>query len=154
MNSKIVIFGDAGVGKTTLVTKLISNIYITSYIPTLNCEISEFNVGNNKIFLYDMSGMRKFDADIEIYSHSYIGIAMFSSLQTLQNLFIYSHIEKFHARNPDKLLILVRNKKTNENIETKIFPLIEQIKSYHENTKYIEICPKSGENIDELISLF
>ena len=63
MNSKIVIFGDAGVGKTSLLTKLTKDEFVMKYVPTIGVSnVSHmFNTSNGKYILnfYEYSGQEK-----------------------------------------------------------------------------------------------
>ncbi|MFX1317843.1 MAG: Rab family GTPase [Promethearchaeota archaeon] len=62
--AKIVIVGDAAVGKTSLIVRYVKGIFNPSYIITLgvNFFVQDINVGNNKLrfTLWDTAGQERF----------------------------------------------------------------------------------------------
>lgn len=59
MEYKVVIVGDAGVGKTAFVHSLFKHEFEPNYIPTLGVEISYFDFENIRFNIWDTAGQEK-----------------------------------------------------------------------------------------------
>lgn len=57
---KIVIIGDAGVGKTSLIDRILHNNFKERYVPTLGCDVVDFVRGNIVYSLWDTAGDERF----------------------------------------------------------------------------------------------
>ena len=64
MNYKILIVGDGGVGKSTLVNKIKTNIFEKEYIPTMGLDVYSLKINTNHgrimFKLWDCAGQEKF----------------------------------------------------------------------------------------------
>jgi len=78
MNSKIVLCGEAGVGKTTWMNRLMTGDWQTKYVATLGVESWKYNVDSEYISaegtpcnedftfnVYDLAGQNKFAGPVE-----------------------------------------------------------------------------------------
>lgn len=70
-NVKIVIIGEAGVGKTSLMSKFVSNTFSDQIQPTIGCDIQNKTVtveGNNlEVRLWDTAGSERFQSMLPLY---------------------------------------------------------------------------------------
>jgi small GTP-binding protein len=57
---KIIVIGDSGVGKTALITRIISSSFRKSYVPTIGVEIMCYQDGNYVYNFWDFAGNPKF----------------------------------------------------------------------------------------------
>ena len=58
--SKIVFCGDGGVGKTTLIKKILINEFEQRYVPTLGVEVHPIDIGTKKFTVWDVAGQEKY----------------------------------------------------------------------------------------------
>lgn len=150
---KIVVCGDAAVGKTSLVLKFTDNAFRRQYLPTLGVNISEkkltLNNASIKLMLWDLSGQKKFKM---MRTSSYPGALAYifvfdtTNPQTLKNLeFWYKEVDSI---NKNIIGLLLGNKidlQEQENIDE------ENLKDFRANRKlkYFRTSALTGENVEK-----
>ena len=152
---KIVIVGDPGVGKTSLILRFTDNAFRRSYIPTLGVHISDkiFNVNsaNVQIVIWDIAGQIKFET---MRQQFYLGTDGIFLIFDLTNEESFENISTWYQdvqnQLDDRTLFgyIIGNKKdlskrmnvdSNQalNLATKL------------RLGYIETSARTGENVDE-----
>lgn len=145
MNLKIVIIGDPSVGKTSLLTRIISNKFEPKYTSTLGVDFSfkDLKVRNSRIKLqiWDTAGQEKYRSLITSYYKHTDGIIIVfdlsdeNSFNNLLNSWV-NHVTNYLHSDYPKLLIL-GNKKDLKMIRSVILEpsLVKQKLESHENCR-------------------
>jgi small GTP-binding protein len=153
--SKILILGDAGVGKSSLVVRYCDDIFNDTYYNTIGVDFKiKMKKINNKIIklnIWDTAGQEKFRALITSYYRN-IDIIIFifdlTNQQSFRNIeYWYEEIKQ--SLKPFNKLYLVGTKNDNKNnifIENDY--IIELSKKY--NMKYFDTSSKKNYNINNL----
>lgn len=154
---KIILLGDAGVGKTAIFTRYSDNKFSENYVATLGVQLKakdmildESTMADMKI--WDTMGEEKFRAVTKQYYHDCNGIILIFDLtseDSLQNLSKW--IEDINNNAPKNAIVyMVGNKcdKSGRQITA------ERGRKYADdhNYPYIEASAKTGENIDLLFT--
>ena len=154
---KVVVLGDAAVGKTSLVDKYIQNKFTNDYRPTLGVNIITKDIKFDKndsvrLILWDIAGQSKYDQSRRMFFQG-IQAALFvydvtrpATFKSLKNKWT-SDLKDFGHKNGTSILIgnkadLVEQKKI-ETMQGESFS--EEINS----CTFIETSAKSGDNVEE-----
>ncbi|TFG22434.1 MAG: GTP-binding protein [Promethearchaeota archaeon] len=152
---KIVIVGDPGVGKTSLILRFTNNAFRRSYIPTLGVHISDkiFKVDDATIqmVLWDIAGQQKFSM---LRQQFYLGTDGIFLIFDLTNAETFENISTWYQdvenQLDDRTLLgyVIGNKKDLINRMT-----VDSNYAINLATKlqlgYIETSARTGENVDE-----
>jgi small GTP-binding protein len=151
---KIIIIGDPGVGKTSLVKKFVTNKFSKDYRITIGTNIftKEISLKNNQIIkmqLWDIAGQERWEKTRHLYykgAHGVMMVADFTRKKTFEHL--YSFWEKDLAKYcKDAPIILIANKNDLENIVS-----IGEIDTTRKAINAINIfktSAKNGSNVNE-----
>lgn len=157
-NYKFVIFGYAGVGKTSLVRRLVYDEYIVSYVPTVEDVYRYILQSNNRLCnltIVDTGGSHDFPAMKELYIKN---CAAFIIVLSVDDEKSFEYFKKEAAAilecRPNARILTVVNK---VDLETRKFSSIEVIRfmekqrtSYpHLHYKYLETSAESNTNVRE-----
>ena len=153
---KVVILGDSGVGKTSLVKYEIKNSFVKSNDSTIIFEHSFKNfsvMGKNvRLQIWDTCGKEMYRSSVQNFYRSALCIFVVFSLETLDSLDkVNQWIEEIKENNnEDSILVLVGNK---SDLTPKRRIEREEIEQYCKNNgieDYFETSAKSGENVHEV----
>ena len=153
---KVVILGDSGVGKTSLVKYEIKNSFISENDSTIIFEHSFKNfsvMGKNvRLQIWDTCGKEMYRSSVQNFYRSALCIFVVFSLETLDSLDkVNQWIEEIKENNnEDSILVLVGNK---SDLTPKRRIEREEIEQYCKNNgieDYFETSAKSGENVHEV----
>jgi GTP-binding nuclear protein Ran len=119
-NMKVVLIGDAGVGKTSLLTRLLTGEFVVNYEPTMGVAIREFRQptthGEVCFNVYDSAGQEKYDGTSKGYyspshfSNADMVVVVYDRANKLSFKSCSNWIEVAKAKSPDALFVLVGNK--------------------------------------------
>lgn len=155
---KIVVIGDANVGKTTMLLKYIDNSFQETYLPTIGINISnkkvsfdEFNILLN---FYDIAGQEKFELIRRVFYEGLNGTLIVYDV-TNENSFknLEKWITEISSEFPSKspIGIIIGNK-----IDLRSQRIVEKEAgedfAREHNLGYIEVSAKTGENINEVFT--
>ncbi|KAK8886750.1 hypothetical protein M9Y10_042218 [Tritrichomonas musculus] len=157
---RVAIIGDFGVGKTSILNRLINNSYSTAIESTIGPSDFRFQINKDgvlyKIQFTDMPGDIKFSSAMPLlFRNCSFAIAVFdlTNQATLDNL--NDWVDKFRSNcNEKHEILVVGNKLDNKQIlsDSIIQPAVEKMDiNYLSN--YISVSAKSGENFSELLQL-
>ena len=176
-NSKIIVLGDTGVGKTALLNRLIHNRYQYSPIATIGVDMMTYTIivdksdksdksdkinqnnknnQNNKqenyshqIYFWDTSGDRRFiHLTSSYFENSVIAIVIFDLINETSFSDIDYWIDQYYEHYPSGTIILVGNK--NDLLEKKVSQEMINKKIEQLKCSYIEVSANTGYNINEL----
>jgi small GTP-binding protein len=156
---KLPIFGDAGVGKTTLTHRYLHGLFKESYHHTIGVDffLKRFEMDGKKVSLqiWDFAGEEKFRFLLPgIINGAHGTILMFDITRyvTFKNITNWlSVLNKANETHEQKVPVLLVGSKTDlEGLRT--VPSDEGRKFVKDNNLvgYIEFSSKNGENVDEL----
>ncbi|TXT64138.1 MAG: Small GTP-binding domain protein [Promethearchaeota archaeon] len=154
---KIVVCGDARVGKTSTILRFTDNAFTRTYLPTLGVNISEkaIKINNHlvQLVLWDIAGQSKFE---RMRVHFYQGMEATLLIFDLTNAESFEHIEDWHNDIKKNMLqqkpligALIGNKSDLED---------QREVSYNEASQfadeldlfYLETSALTGENVNQL----
>jgi GTP-binding nuclear protein Ran len=149
---KIVMIGDCGVGKTSLVNLWLTDVFTSKYNPTLGINVHPINVNNTTYNVWDCAGQEKYGGRQESY---YIGmdgiIIMFDLTTKLSFKSVPEYIKKIKQNFPDIKILLCGNKSDgNRKVSLE---LIENFCSRN-LLQYCEISAKHDINCDTVLQNF
>jgi len=171
-NSKIIVLGDTGVGKTALLNRLIHNKYQYLHSATIGVDMMTYtiivnksdnsdkkNKKNNKnnkqdkyshqIYFWDTSGDRRFiHLTSSYFENSVIAIVIFDLINETSFSDIDYWIDQYYVHYPNGSIILVGNK--SDLLEKKVTQDMINEKIELLNCSYIEVSANTGYNINEL----
>lgn len=151
--SKVVLIGDSGVGKTSLIYFMSTSTFNEASIPTLGAALTKITFetfsGSISFQLWDTAGQEQFRSLVPVYYKGAVAAIIVFSLTDLQT---FIHVDgwieqlKLHA-DPDIKMLVVGNKLDDD---IKLNP-----DSIHEwaatrNIQVLLVSAKTGENIEDL----
>ncbi|MFX0058804.1 MAG: Rab family GTPase [Candidatus Hodarchaeota archaeon] len=151
---KIIICGDPGVGKTSLILRFTENAFRRTYIPTLGVFVCDrvFKVDNHNIqlVLWDIAGQQKFELMRQQFYKGMDGAFLVFDLtekSSFDNIKLwYNDVKKYAIKFPNLIGYIVGNKKdliddiTINNNEVNYL-------TNNLNLKYLETSALTGENV-------
>lgn len=156
---KIIVLGDPGVGKTSLILRYTNNAFRRSYIPTLGVHVSDKIFKINGVYIqlviWDLAGQQKFDAmrhQFYVGSDGFILVFDLTESTSFENLSNWFLDIQNQFKNQNSLLGYVIGNKCD---------LIDNIKIKSENAKelagylnlkFMETSALSGKNVDKVFS--
>ena len=159
---KIPIFGDGGVGKTTLTHRFLNGVFKETYQLTIGMDfyVKKLELDGKKISLqiWDFAGEEKFrfllpgavmGANGTIFMYD---ITRYVTFKNLTNwLTVFNEANEIHDQ--EFPILLVGSKLDLEGVRT--VPKEEAVKFANDNNfiDYIECSSKSGENVEELFAI-
>ncbi len=153
---KILIFGDGGVGKTTLVNRYLTGVYTTGSITIgVDFHIKLLEIEGQEITLriWDFAGEEKFRFLLPSYAEgSNGGIFMFDTTRysSIKNLDEWITVFKQSMKNQEIPLILVGGKKDLDNERSVSNQDAVDIAKSHNFKDYMECSSKTGENVEDI----
>ncbi|MFW9937041.1 MAG: Rab family GTPase [Candidatus Thorarchaeota archaeon] len=151
---KIIICGDQGVGKTSLILKFTENAFRRTYIPTVGVFVTDkiFKVDNHNIqlVLWDIAGQQKFELMRQQFYKGLDGAFLVFDLteqKSFKNIVHwYNDLKKYATKFPNLIGYIVGNK---SDLVDDIAIDDNEINSLNNtlNLKYIETSALTGENV-------
>lgn len=108
---KVVMVGDFGVGKTSLVKRFVENSFSEEYLSTIGVSISKKTLENSTIMLWDIEGQTEFKPISKQYllgAKGFIIVADIHRQNTIDS--IKTHIELCHSIIKDAPICIALNK--------------------------------------------
>ena len=154
---KILLIGDSGVGKSSIMLKFVEEDYKSEYACTIGVDFKSIPItttNNNyiKLLIWDTAGQERFQTITHIYyrgSNIVIIIYDITNRITFENIEIWlKEIEKYA---PDNIIkILVGNKSDIENKRKVSKEEAEIFSTQNGFVKYYETSAKEDKNIEEM----
>ena len=153
---KVVILGDSGVGKTSLVKYEIQNSFIINNDSTIIFEHSFKNfsiMGKNvRLQIWDTCGKEMYRSSVQNFYRSSLCIFVVFSLESLDSFNkVNQWIEEIKENNSEEyILVLVGNKSDLTPPRKVEKDIIEEYCKNNGIENYFEVSSKNGENVHEL----
>ena len=153
---KVVILGDSGVGKTSLVKYEIQNSFIINNDSTIIFEHSFKNfsiMGKNvRLQIWDTCGKEMYRSSVQNFYRSALCIFVVFSLESLDSFNkVNQWIEEIKENNSEEyILVLVGNKSDLTPPRKVEKDIIEEYCKNNGIVNYFEVSSKNGENVHEL----
>ncbi len=157
---KIVIIGDAAVGKTSLINRFVENSFSEDYRATLGANIvrKDVNLDNTKVrlIMWDLAGQEKYRVVRSMYFQGCEGallvydVTRYHTLDNINNKWLKDY--KKHVKKKGAFILIGNKTDLKDQL---VIPtergkeLATKIKASH----FIETSAKIGENIEEAFSL-
>ena len=156
---KVCIFGDAGVGKTTLVNRYLTGVFDTNFKITIGADfyLKKLILDDNDITLqiWDFAGEDKFRFLLPSYvAGSAGGIFMYditrsSSIQSCKS-WLEVLAKSFENKNIDIPLMMVGGKLDLESKRTVFKEDVSQMASIYDFSENLECSAKTGQNVEDI----
>lgn len=148
---KVVMVGDFGVGKTSLVKRFVDNSFSEEYLSTIGVSISKKKINDSTLMIWDIEGNTEFKPIFKQYligSKGFIIVADLHRKDTIEN--ISKHIQLCHNVIKDAPLCIALNKSDiNYNITDKEIEELKELSPY-----IVTILKTSAKNDDAVVELF
>ncbi|MEH2118227.1 Rab family GTPase [Nostoc sp.] len=161
MSKKICLFGDFGVGKTSLIRQFVECQFSDEYLSTVGVKISRksvdvskkdlYNKQNLQLIIWDIEGSNKFKAVAQNYFQGSKGAVIVGDVtqpETLNHL--QEHIQNFLAVNPKSYIVVALNK--SDMIAAEYLEKMRQMYQFEQSNvldTYLTSA-KTGKNVDEI----
>lgn len=155
---KVILIGDTGCGKTSIINRYINNTYSNKYICTIGVDfmMKSIDIENTtiKLQIWDTAGMERYrQITTSYYRGANTALIVFdlSDHKTFENVnkWINQYYEYSNPLMP-KYIVLVGNKSDKESeVEVKRDE-VEELLKINSDFVYFETSAKSGDNIKEL----
>lgn len=150
MNYKTIILGKAGVGKTSLATRIYKNIYNEYKGSTIGFIYSNFKISDKILDFWDTSGQERYNSLAPLYYRNSIIVLIVYDTHMIDSIDIAEKwIRQIKNDEPNARIILIGNK---IDMETKInYDKLNLLKKYVH--KYIDVSAKNNIGIETLKKL-
>ncbi|MDZ8093550.1 MAG: Rab family GTPase [Nostoc sp. DedQUE05] len=162
ISKKVCLFGDFGVGKTSLIRQFVECQFSDEYLSTVGVKISRKLVTvskqellvepNLQLIIWDIEGSNKFKAVAKNYFQGSKGAVIVGDVTQAETLnHIQEHIQTFLAVNPNSYIVVALNKSDMIAAE-----YLEKIREMHQFTNQANILDtyvtsaKTGNNVDKI----
>ena len=156
LSFKMIVIGDAGVGKSCLTTKAAKGIYEEIYSPTIGFEFVVFNVKLNdkviKLQIWDTCGQELYRS---LISSFYRNASLAMMVYAIDNKESFNHIESWLKEvklqsNPDIKIFLIGNKSDLDEKRKVSFEAAKTFKEENAIHYFSETSAKNGINAKEV----
>lgn len=157
---KIILIGDSGIGKTSIINRYINNYFADKYLCTIGVDfmMKTININNNliKLQIWDTAGMERYrnittsyyrGANAAIIAFDLTDHKSFENVSYWLNLY-YSYCNQAIA----KCLILLGNKSDLNSERTVDKQEIDELLNTNKSIIYYEVSAKTGDMIDTVFN--
>ena len=151
---KIILIGEPGVGKTSIMSKYISNEFKSSYQSTLGVEFKskEIYIDNSscaRLKIWDTCGQERFRSITRQYFKNSNGVFLVFDLtngETLKKINVWLRDIKDNINDDDCVIFLIGNKM---DVKTRDISISEEAKQFANDKKinYYEVSAKTGTGV-------
>ncbi|KAJ5080039.1 ras-related protein rab-5c [Anaeramoeba ignava] len=155
IDSKVVILGDSGVGKTSIALRFTQNEFFVYQLPTIGAQCMDriIKVGDNMInfSIWDTAGQERFRSLAPMYYRNAVAAIIVYDITQMNTFEIAKNWinEILENGNPNVILALVGNKldlEQQRNVKIKI----AEDYSREQGIIFLETSAKTGDHIDDL----
>ncbi|MEH2061266.1 MAG: Rab family GTPase [Nostoc sp.] len=162
ISRKICLFGDFGVGKTSLIRQFVESNFSDEYLSTVGVKLSRKLVGvpqkdlldgqDLQLIIWDIEGSNKFKAVAQNYFQGSKGAVIVGDVTQPETLnHIQEHIQTFLAVNPKSYIVVALNK--SDMIAAEYLENIRKMYNFTTQNNILDTyitSAKTGNNVDEI----
>ena len=162
ISRKICLFGDFGVGKTSLIRQFVESKFSDEYLSTVGVKLSRklicvsqkdlLDGQDLQLIIWDIEGSNKFKAVAQNYFQGSKGAVIVGDVTQPETLnHIQEHIQTFLAVNPKSYIVVALNK--SDMIAPEYLENIRKMYNFTPQNNILDICitsAKTGNNVDEI----
>lgn len=153
INIKLILIGDSGVGKTTLLKRKVDNIFVNDFVSTIGVDFVSMYYDKKyhklKAYIWDTAGQEKFKSITEVYYRDLTAALIFYDITNKES---YNNIERWINKlkeHNSSVLIYIIGTKSDLELKREVFD--EDLKKYkNDNSILYECSSKTNHNIDYL----
>jgi Ras-related protein Rab-5C len=151
IESKIVVVGDARVGKTSIVRRLSHNVFTHTYLSTIGVEFCFMSIGNNKLQIWDTAGKEHLRINLETYySSANVVLYVFDITNKASFDYLYNVIADAQKRcSPDTVHYLVGNKSDADEYDVTVRDISDILTKYKLNG-FMLVSSESGNCFEDI----
>lgn len=148
---KLPLFGDAGVGKSSLAKQLCENDFSSDYDATRGSSFFSKKITIKeqqiKALIFDLGGQKRFfSLDKDYWNGANCALAIFDLTRQKTFQTLKGWLEEFREENPDAPVLIAGNKKDLDDLRAVSKKEGKQLAENY-NTNYMEISAKTGEGV-------
>ncbi|CAF1499059.1 unnamed protein product [Rotaria magnacalcarata] len=151
---KILIIGDSGVGKTTILQRFAQDYYSTEYVATIGVDFQirtlEIDSKRSKLQIWDTAGQDRFKCVVSSFYRNANGVIICFDLTDLESFRNANNwLEEVKRYCPEQTPTFLIGTKSDLKTRRMVSP--DMIKSYAEkyNLSYLETSSKTNENVEK-----
>ncbi|MEH1827028.1 MAG: Rab family GTPase [Nostoc sp.] len=162
ISKKICLFGDFGVGKTSLIRQFVESQFSDEYLSTVGVKISRklvsisekglLSTQNLQLIIWDIEGSNKFKEVAKNYFQGSRGAVIVGDVTQPETLnHIQEHIQTFLAVNPKSYIVVALNK--SDMIAAEYLEKIRQMYQFTDRANILDTyitSAKTGNNVDKI----
>ena len=156
ISKKICLFGDFGVGKTSLIRRFVESQFSDEYLSTVGVKISRKLVSVSEqdlqLIIWDIEGSNKFKAVAKNYFQGSKGAVIVGDVTQAETLHhIQEHIQTFLAVNPKSYIVVALNK--SDMIAAEYLENIRQMYQFTAQANILDTyitSAKTGNNVEKI----
>ncbi|MBN3959370.1 Rab family GTPase [Nostoc sp. NMS8] len=162
ISKKICLFGDFGVGKTSLIRQFVESQFSDEYLSTVGVKISRklvsiseenlLSTQNLQLIIWDIEGSNKFKEVAKNYFQGSKGAVIVGDVTQPETLnHIQEHIQTFLAVNPKSYIVVALNK--SDMIAAEYLEKIRQMYQFTDQANILDThitSAKTGNNVDKI----
>ncbi|MEH1939537.1 MAG: Rab family GTPase [Nostoc sp.] len=162
ISKKICLFGDFGVGKTSLIRQFVECQFSDEYLSTVGVKISRklvsvsdknlLSAQDLQLIIWDIEGSNKFKAVAKSYFQGSKGAVIVADVTQAETLHhIQEHIQTFLAVNPNSYIVVALNK--SDMIAGEYLEKIRQMYQFSDRANILDTyitSAKTGNNVDKI----
>ena len=153
INIKLILIGDSGVGKSTLLKRKVEDIFVNDFVSTIGVDFVTMYYNKKyhqlKAYIWDTAGQEKFQSITEVYYRDLTAALIFYDITNRES---YNNIDNWINRlkqHNNNVLIYIIGTKSDLELNREIFE--EDLKKYkNDNIILYECSSKTNYNIDNL----
>lgn len=154
---KLVLVGDSGIGKSSILQKYVKDDFSESYVSTIGVDFAVKTIDLNgkiiKLQVWDTAGQERFRTITHSYyrgAHGIIVVFDLTNIESFHNISNWLHEINLHAKeNVQILLVGTKSDRVNYRMITK--DMIDNYVKTHDFI-YIETSSKTGVGIDQIFT--
>ncbi|MDZ7962560.1 MAG: Rab family GTPase [Aulosira sp. DedQUE10] len=165
ISKKICIFGDFGVGKTSLIRQFVEGQFNDEYLSTVGVKISKKFVDLSEtelhkaqklqLIIWDIEGSNKFKAIAPSYFQGAKGAVIVGDVTQQETLIhLREHIQTFLAVNPKSYIAIALNKA--DLIASEYLENLQKLYQFRDQTNVLAThltSAKTGNHVDEIFKI-
>jgi Ras-related protein Rab-1A len=152
---KLLLIGDSGVGKSSILNRFTENYFHENYISTIGVDFKishmKINDKNIKLQIWDTAGQEKFKTIVSSYyrnSHGIIVVYDITNIDSFNN--VKNWLDEIYKYSPNNIKILLVGNKCDLKYGRQVDREVAEDYAFLNNLLFIETSAKNAINIEEI----